>query len=214
MSTTLLSPTTGSAPATSVKDLAGAAKADRNRAIDLYRALAMLAVSIGHWAAIVMTTDADGELVTGNALEFAPSMSWLTWILQVMPLFFVVGGFSSAMSLDSHNAKGGRPQDWVAARLRRMENGEPRRFILTMGGAGAQRELFKAIVDHCRPMIDKGELTLFVNLGDHADNWEWLEAELGNAPVTTHFEPLGGCSKRAPRAMPRRAGEWTRNVRR
>ena len=120
MSTTLLSPTTGSAPAASVKDLAGAAKADRNRAIDLYRALAMLAVSIGHWAAIVMTTDADGELVTGNALEFAPSMSWLTWILQVMPLFFVVGGFSSAMSLDSHNAKGGRPQDWVAARLRRM----------------------------------------------------------------------------------------------
>ena len=80
----------------------------------------MLAVSIGHWAAIVMSTDADGDLVTGNALEFAPSMSWITWILQVMPLFFVVGGFSSAMSLDSHNGRGGRPQDWVAARLRRM----------------------------------------------------------------------------------------------
>jgi hypothetical protein len=75
-----------------------------------------------------------------------------------------------------------------AARLRRMEGGEPRRFILTMGGAGAQRELFKAIVDHCRPMIDKGELTLLVNLGDHADNWEWLEGELGDAPVTTHFD--------------------------
>jgi len=73
------------------------------------------------------------------------------------------------------------------ARLRRMNNGEPRRFILTMGGAGAQRELFKAVVDHCRPMIDKGELTLFVNLGDHADNWEWLQGELGDAPVTTHF---------------------------
>ena len=120
MSTTHLSPTTGSAAVTSVKDLAGATKPDRNRAIDLYRALAMLAVSVGHWAAIVMSTDADGELVTGNALEFAPSMSWLTWLLQVMPLFFVVGGFSSAMSLDSHNAQGGRPQDWVAARLRRM----------------------------------------------------------------------------------------------
>ena len=120
MSTTDLSPTTAPAPVSSVKDLAGATKADRNRAIDLYRALAMLAVSIGHWAAIVMSTDADGDLVTGNALEFAPSMSWITWILQVMPLFFVVGGFSSAMSLDSHNGRGGRPQDWVAARLRRM----------------------------------------------------------------------------------------------
>jgi len=75
-----------------------------------------------------------------------------------------------------------------AARLNRMRNGEPRRFILTMGGAGAQRELFKAIIDHCRPMIDRDELTLFVNLGDHADNWDWLKAELGPAAasVTTH----------------------------
>ena len=74
------------------------------------------------------------------------------------------------------------------ARLTRMRNGEPRRFILTMGGAGAQRELFKAIIDHCRPMIERDELTLFVNLGDHADNWEWLQGELGPAAasVTLH----------------------------
>ena len=75
-----------------------------------------------------------------------------------------------------------------AARMRRMGNGEPRRFMLTMGGAGAQRELFKAIVDHCQPMIERDELTLFVNLGDHADNWEWLRGELGTSPVTTHFD--------------------------
>jgi len=75
-----------------------------------------------------------------------------------------------------------------AARLARMRNGEPRRFILTMGGAGAQRELFKAIIDHCRPMIERDELTLFVNLGDHADNWDWLKGELGPAAasVTMH----------------------------
>lgn len=107
-------------PKLSLSDLAGAARPDRNRAIDLYRVLAMIAVSIGHWAAIVMNTDAGGELVTGNALEYAPSLSWLSWALQVMPLFFVVGGFASAMSLDSHTSRGGRPQDWVAARLRRM----------------------------------------------------------------------------------------------
>ncbi len=38
-----------------------------------------------------------------------------------------------------------------AARLARMRDGEPRRFVLTMGGAGAQRELFKAIIDHAVP---------------------------------------------------------------
>jgi len=110
--------TTTTAP--SVADLAAATKSDRNRAVDFYRAAAMVAVAVGHWAAIAISVGADGELVTGNALEFDLSMSWITWIFQVMPLFFVVGGFSSAVSLDSHLSKNGRPQDWVAARLRRM----------------------------------------------------------------------------------------------
>ena len=48
-------------------------------------------------------------------------MSWITWLLQVMPLFFVVGGFASAMSLDAQARNGAwRQQDWIAGRLRRM----------------------------------------------------------------------------------------------
>lgn len=106
--------------APSVADLAAATKSDRNRAVDFYRAAAMVAVALGHWAAIAISVGADGGLISGNALEFDRSMSWITWLFQVMPLFFVVGGFSSAVSLDSHLSKNGRPQDWVAARLRRM----------------------------------------------------------------------------------------------
>jgi hypothetical protein len=64
------------------------------------------------------------------------------------------------------------------ARLRRMQNNEPRRFLLTMGGAGAQRELFKAVIEHCIPLIEKDRAVLFVNLGDHKDNWTWLQVEL------------------------------------
>lgn len=76
-----------------------------------------------------------------------------------------------------------------AARLARMKNKEPRRFLLTMGGAGAQRELFKAIVDHCIPLIRKDRLALFINLGDHKSNWDWLQSELtGNEDlIQTHF---------------------------
>ena len=81
--------------------MASGAKADRNRAIDLYRAIAMLAVAVGHWMAMNIAIDSSGELVAGNALEAAPGMAIMTWLFQVMPLFFVVGGFSSAMSLDS-----------------------------------------------------------------------------------------------------------------
>ena len=147
MSTALASTTT--APATSgtlstgglsVADLAAGAKPTRNRAIDFYRAIAMLAVAVGHWMAMHVGVDADGGLIAGNALEVAPRMGVMSWLFQVMPLFFVVGGFSSAMSLDSFNAQAAgpqatrpqatrpqatrpqatRPQDWVIARLRRM----------------------------------------------------------------------------------------------
>ncbi len=103
-----------------LSDMAAAAKSDRNRAVDFYRAAAMLCVAFGHWAAIVIGLDANGEVFGGNALEYNVDLSWMSWLFQVMPLFFVVGGFSSAMSLDSHNARDGRPQDWVIARLRRM----------------------------------------------------------------------------------------------
>jgi len=75
------------------------------------------------------------------------------------------------------------------ARLQRMDAKEPRRFIVTMGGAGAQRELFKAIIEHAIPLIQQNKIALFVNLGDHKGNWDWLKAEL--APyqdlLNTHF---------------------------
>jgi hypothetical protein len=75
------------------------------------------------------------------------------------------------------------------ARLQRMSNHEPRRFLVTMGGAGAQRELFKAIIQHCIPLIQKDKVTLFVNLGDHKDNWNWLQSELAQHKdlIQTHF---------------------------
>lgn len=103
-----------------VGEMVAAAKSDRNRAVDFYKAAAMVAVAFGHWVAIAVFKDADGGLVASNALEFDYSLAWATWALQVMPLFFLAGGFSSAVSLDSHNRKDGRPQDWVANRLRRM----------------------------------------------------------------------------------------------
>ncbi len=116
-----ISPTTPAAPVSaSLSDLVGAAKTDRNRAVDAYRAIAMLAVAFGHWLVIAIGTDANGELVARNALEVAPELSWLTWIFQVMPLFFVVGGFASAMSLDAHWRRNARDRDWVVGRMRRM----------------------------------------------------------------------------------------------
>ncbi len=76
------------------------------------------------------------------------------------------------------------------ARVARIRAGEPRRFLLTMGGAGAQRELFKAIIEHCIPLLKQKKLALFVNLGDHQGNWEWLKTELDERRelMHTHFD--------------------------
>jgi UDP-N-acetylglucosamine:LPS N-acetylglucosamine transferase len=76
-----------------------------------------------------------------------------------------------------------------AARLRRMKNNEPRRLLVTMGGAGAQRELFKAIIEHCVPLVHQDKVALFVNLGDHKENWEWIQKELAEQKdlIQTHF---------------------------
>ena len=66
------------------------------------------------------------------------------------------------------------------ARIERMKEKEPRRILITMGGAGAQKELFKAVIEHCLPLIKQEKITLFVNLGDHKSNWDWLEEELAS----------------------------------
>jgi hypothetical protein len=75
------------------------------------------------------------------------------------------------------------------ARLQRADAKGPRRFLVTMGGAGAQRELFKAIIEYAIPLIQQDKVALFVNLGDHIDNWDWLQAELADYQdlISTHF---------------------------
>ncbi len=101
------------------RGLAAATAPDRNRAIDAYRIVAMVFVALGHWLVIAIVTD-DGRLAARNALEVAPRFAVLTWLFQVMPLFFAVGGFASAMSLDAHRRRAGSDGDWIVQRLRRL----------------------------------------------------------------------------------------------
>lgn len=57
--------------------------------------------------------------------------------------------------------------DDTAARLKRLSSGESLRVLLTVGGAGAQRELYARLIAHLLPLTDAGKLALFVNVGDH-----------------------------------------------
>lgn len=62
----------------------------------------------------------DGEMNAGHLLAGRPQLHWLTWLFQVMPIFFIVGGYSNAVSLESAKRKGIAYGGWLSARLNRL----------------------------------------------------------------------------------------------
>ncbi|MBR5386583.1 MAG: hypothetical protein IK142_03285 [Clostridiales bacterium] len=59
-------------------------------------------------------------------------------------------------------------------RLARKADGKPMRFLLTIGGAGAQKEIFAAIINELLPEIRNNKVALYVNIGDYLNVWEDL----------------------------------------
>ncbi|MEU9302635.1 acyltransferase [Streptomyces sp. NPDC048269] len=80
----------------SASDMAAATPATRDRYVDLLRAASLATVIAGHW--LMAAVSGDG---IGNLLALVPPLQVLTWGLQVMPVFFFVGGFSHALSYRS-----------------------------------------------------------------------------------------------------------------
>lgn len=74
-------------------------------------------------------------------------------------------------------------------RVERKRNGKPMRFLLTIGGAGAQREIFAAIIKYLLPHIKKNKVCLYVNVGDYKNVWDELIKEIPQMKEvsTEHF---------------------------
>ncbi len=104
---------------TTARSLAEQTPAERNRYVDFLRGLSILAVIVGHWL-IATAWYVDGELLTGHLLKERPETQWLTWLFQVMPVFFVVGGYSHAVSLESARRKNADYATWLIGRLARL----------------------------------------------------------------------------------------------
>ena len=68
-------------------------------------------------------------------------------------------------------------------RIRRMHNKEPRRFLLTMGGAGAQARRFADIIHTCEPFILQNRASFFINMGDHKGRWEELKTDFDRSHI-------------------------------
>jgi fucose 4-O-acetylase-like acetyltransferase len=100
-------------------ELARATPTTRDRSIDFLRAASIVAVVFGHWF-IGIIHWRDGLIWTTSAVGVT-SWLWLgTWFLQVMPVFFFVGGFSNLVSLESARAHGQDTASWLRGRLKRL----------------------------------------------------------------------------------------------
>lgn len=88
-------------------------------------------------------------------------------------------------------------------RLERKKNGKPMRFLLTIGGAGAQKEIFAAIINDLMPDIKNGKAALYVNIGDYQNVWEDLKRMVpGIEEISkTHFNDWNGTRKFCEEAM-------------
>lgn len=107
------------------RELAQMAPPERNRWVDFLRAVSIMAVVIGHWLMAGLYVDASGELVRGDLLSVSEWAHWLTWGFQVMPVFFLVGGYSNGVSWEAtlRKAEPGKPgkyRDWLASRVQRL----------------------------------------------------------------------------------------------
>ncbi|GAB2493842.1 acyltransferase family protein [Nocardiopsis aegyptia] len=98
---------------------AAATPAHRDRYIDFLRAVAISLVVLGHWLAAVIVAD-DGGVRGDNALAHLDWAQSLTWFFQVMPVFFLVGGYANAASMDAHRRRGGDGPGWFLGRTDRL----------------------------------------------------------------------------------------------
>lgn len=90
---------------------------DRDPFIDLLRVASVLVVVLGHWTATSVRWD-DAGIIGDNALAAIPESHPATWLFQVMPLLFFIGGFANARSLARHSTYLG----FLRSRLRRLLN--------------------------------------------------------------------------------------------
>jgi hypothetical protein len=99
--------------------VAAATPQTRNRYVDFLRALSICAVVVGHWL-IAAPYVSGGELSLSNMLEHQEWTRLLTWVFQVMPVFFIVGGYSNGVSWNAARRDGRPYSEWLRGRLQRL----------------------------------------------------------------------------------------------
>ncbi len=90
----------------------------RDHFLDALRLLVIALVVLQHWTLPVLSSSPTA-VTLGSVLGV--SGAWvITWVVQVMPLIFFVGGAANAISWRSARERGQSAPDWLARRMRRL----------------------------------------------------------------------------------------------
>lgn len=92
----------------------------RDLTLDLARVTCVVFVVVVHLLQVGIGTGPDGALIASRPAEAEPWFAAATWVGQIMPLFFVVGGFAAAAGLRSWTARGGDATGFVRTRTLRL----------------------------------------------------------------------------------------------
>lgn len=90
---------------------------DRDRVIDLIRIFSLLVVVAGHSLMLTVSADEAGVRL-GNLLAGIPLLQAVTWLLQVLPLFFFAGAAAATFGLSSRPPQ--PPGRWLLTRAQRL----------------------------------------------------------------------------------------------
>jgi peptidoglycan/LPS O-acetylase OafA/YrhL len=73
----------------------------RDRYVDFLRAFSLVVVVIWHWGFTILVVSAE-TVSPSNPIGFTRGMWAVTWALQVMPVFFFVGGYTHRLAFDDY----------------------------------------------------------------------------------------------------------------
>jgi len=108
------------------------AVSDRDELIDLLRSVATTTVVLWHWVFTIIVWRPDGPHAD-NPIGYVSGLWSLTWILQVLPLFFVAGGFVHSLAWAPRRHEPGAWRRFATARLRAL--GVPALALIAFVGA-------------------------------------------------------------------------------
>jgi len=106
-------------PSSRLDELVAATPSSRDRYVDFLRAASIAGVVFGHWFIAIIFWD-QGVIGVHSAIGVTSGLWVGTWLFQVIPIFFFVGGFSNFVAYRAFRDQGRSTGEFLRTRAVRL----------------------------------------------------------------------------------------------